>query len=93
MQQDPLQLDYGEEPPARRVRGLRSIVALAVLGTAIYGLRKLETMPYRPPYDTSTFLGGRELEYARFLIVLLSIAWCAIFFRFAVSLVWRRRTA
>ncbi|MDQ3438774.1 MAG: hypothetical protein M3478_00315 [Planctomycetota bacterium] len=55
-------------------------VALALLPAAIYGLRVLETMPYRPPADMRALLGGAEIAFVRVLIRALAITWfaCAI---------------
>ena len=55
-------------------------VTLALLPAAIYGLRVLETMPYRPPTDMSTLLGGAEIAFVRVLIRALATTWlaCAI---------------
>jgi hypothetical protein len=61
-------------------------VSLLVVGLIIFGLRKLATWPYRPPYDMSTFLGGPELAFVEELIMFFAVVWCALLFGFIVSL-------
>jgi hypothetical protein len=51
----------------------------------LFGLRKLETMPYRPPVDMSTFLGGPELAFVRAMMLLFAVVWCGLLVGFVVS--------
>lgn len=85
-----------DETPATRAarQGLAYVLFLVLLlaGAAIYGLRVLEHMPYRPPDDMSTMLGGEELAAVRGLIVVFGIVWCAAFVAF-VAVCWPRRRA
>ena len=57
-----------------------------------YGLHVLEHMPYRPPDDMSTMLGGEELAAVRGLIVVFAAVWCAAFVAF-IAVCWPRRRA
>ena len=86
MQQGSHQLDYRAEPRLRRTGRWWFLGALIVVGTIIYGLRQLETMPYRPPYDMSTFLGGPELAFVAALIKFFEIVWCVLLLGFVNSL-------
>jgi hypothetical protein len=54
--------------------------ALCFLIAIIWGLFELQRMPYRPPHDMSTFLGGNEIVLMRGIITMLSAVWlaCAI---------------
>ena len=87
-------LDY--ETPATRVarQGLAYALFLVLLlvGAAIYGLHVLEHMPYRPPDDMSTMLGGDELAAVRGLIVVFGVVWCAALVAF-IAVCWPRRRA
>ena len=65
MQPETRQLEYRVEPTYRRRSRLCFGLGLVVVAIILVGLRKLETMPYRPPYDMSTFLGGPELAFVR----------------------------
>lgn len=84
------QLGYHVEPTHRRGIRLWLGLALLIVSFILFALRKLETMPYRPPYDMSTFLGGPELEVVRGLIMLFAVVWWALLIAFIVS-VWRGR--
>ena len=86
MQQQPYHLDYrADVPPRSRALWWYSL-ALLVVGAAIIGLRKLATMPYRPPYDMSTFLGGPELAIVNALTMVLIVIWCALLVGFTIRL-------
>ena len=85
MQQEKHQLEYRVEPTYRRGTRLWFGPGLAVFALILFGLRKLETMPYRPPYDMSTFLGGPELALVRGLELLFAVVWCVLLIGFVVS--------
>lgn len=59
-------------------------LALVLVAIILFGLRKLETKPYRPPYDMSTLLGGPELAFVRAMTVLFAVVWCVLLVGFAV---------
>jgi len=94
MPQEPHQLDYQRAGALnRRRRGgcglmgrLAFLAALLLVGMIIIGLYSLETMPYRPPYDMSTFLGGPELTFVRALKVFFFVVWCVLLICFVISL-------
>ena len=82
---DPHLLNYSSTPRPSP-RPLCAGLGGALLGIAIliYLLFELQRMPYRPPYDMSTLLGGGEIQLVRFVIAILSVAWLAC----ALALVW-----
>ena len=87
MEHETLHSDY-ETPATRAARqGLAYVLFLVLLlvGAAIYGLHVLEHMPYRPPDDMSTMLGGEELAAVRGLIVVLGVVWCGAFVAFIAA--------
>ena len=85
MQQETRQLEYRVELTYRRRSRLWFGLGLAVVAIILVGLRKLETMPYRPPYDMSTFLGGPELAFVRGMMVVFAVVWCVLLIGFVVS--------
>jgi hypothetical protein len=85
MQQETHQLEYRAEPTYRRRSRLWFGLGLAIVVFILFGLRKLETMPYRPPYDMSTFLGGPELALVRALELLFAVVWCVLLIAFVVT--------
>jgi hypothetical protein len=85
MQQETRQLEYRVEPTYRRRGRLWFGLGLIVVGLILFGLRKLETMPYRPPYDMGTFLGGPELAFVRAMRVLFAVVWCGLLIGFVIS--------
>ena len=77
----PIPLDYATPEPSRQG-------CLAVLGSVLglgavvfWALFELQRMPYRPPVDMSTLLGGQEIADVRFLMWVVALLWI-------VSLVW-----
>jgi hypothetical protein len=87
MRQETRQLDYRAETTHHRRDRLRFGLGLLLVGVILVALRKLETLPYRPPHDMSTFLGGPELGVVRLLMVLFAVVWIGLLVGFAVS--WR----
>jgi hypothetical protein len=85
MEQETHQLEYRVETTCRRRGRLWFGLGLIVVALMLFGLRKLQTMPYRPPYDMSTFLGGPELAIVRVSIVLFAVVWCGLLVGFVVS--------
>jgi hypothetical protein len=71
MHKEARQLDYHVERTRRRHGRLGFGLGLAVATISLFGIRMLGTMPYRPPYDMSTFLGAPELAIVR------TIMWCS----------------
>jgi NO-binding membrane sensor protein with MHYT domain len=54
------------------------ITLLVVVGAMIWALHELAIMPYRPPMDMSTFLGGPEEAFVSALIAILAVIWVTI---------------
>jgi hypothetical protein len=86
------QLDYAANSGDRGRGGVILPLALLVfVGGIIWALRELAVMPYRPPNDMSTMLGGPEEELVWTLIAILAVIWvgiliwCMIRFRHARS--------
>jgi hypothetical protein len=80
------ELDYGIQP--RRERGpLWFGFGLLIVGFILFVLRKLETMPYRPPYDMSTFLGRGSLAIVRVLMLAFAVVWCTLLFKFVAHFI------
>ena len=82
--------DNRVESPVRKIR-LWLAGAWLFEGILIWWLRKLEQMPYSPPYDMSTLLGGPELEFVQFLISVLVVLWVLTLAGFVTSC-WSRRS-
>ena len=93
MRQETRQLEYRVESTHRRRSRLWFGLGLVVVMLALVALRKLETMPYRPPYDMSTFLGGSELAFVRAMMVIFAIVWCMLLVGFVISFRAPRRAA
>jgi hypothetical protein len=91
MQIETNHLDYRAQAPVGRKGRFWFGLGLLIVTIIIFCLRKLETMPYRPPFDMSTFLGGPELALVRALIFLFIGAWCVFLLGFLVSFRTRRR--
>ncbi|HZN65871.1 MAG TPA: hypothetical protein VFB66_11305 [Tepidisphaeraceae bacterium] len=51
---------------------------LLFLAVFIYLLFELQRLPYRPPEGMSTFLGAREIELVRALMIVLAVVWVAV---------------
>jgi hypothetical protein len=90
MQQEPCQLEYRAEPTHRRRGRLGCGLGLVAVTLVLVGLRELETMPYRPPYDMSTFLGGPELAFVRGMEVVFAAIGCALLVGFVFTFRPRR---
>jgi hypothetical protein len=72
-------LEYqSKERRSRAGRVVLPLVLLAVVGGLILALHELAIMPYRPPYDMSTFLGGPEEELVSLLMALLAVVWVGL---------------
>ena len=69
---------------AKRVALIGTLLIMALM---ILGLYELAHMPYRPPHDMSTFLGGPELRIVWMLIALLAIVWLAVLIWFVFTFV------
>jgi hypothetical protein len=56
------------------------LVAIFLLTLFAWALFELQRMPYNPPYDMTTFLGGNEIIFVRELIGLVGcgILSCAV---------------
>ena len=68
------------DPPPRRTAfrvAPKTCVGLVLLvGAALmWGLFELQRLPYNPPHDMSTLLGGPEINTVRILIGLIAIPW------------------
>ena len=85
MHQETHQLEYRPEPTHRRRNRLWFGLGLVAVSLVLFGLRKLETMPYRPPDDMNTLLGGPELAIVRTLMLLFAALWCVLLIGFVVS--------
>jgi hypothetical protein len=73
------QLDYAANSGDRGRRGvILPLAMLVVVGGIIWALRELAVMPYRPPNDMSTMLGGPEEELVWTLIAILAVIWVGI---------------
>lgn len=72
-------IEQDARPLAKKIRPL--LWALGIIGLLILLLYKLATLPYRPPHDMSTFLGGPELLLVWTLITMLGLAWIVLFVR------------
>ena len=70
-------LDYRSEL-GRPGSVLVPLVLLVVVGGLIWALHELQIMPYRPPYDMSTLLGGPEEAFVTCLIAILAIIWVGV---------------
>jgi hypothetical protein len=88
-----IQLEYRAESDELRVGRLWLAVGLVIVGAMIFGLRKLETWPYRPPHDMTTFLGSRELAFGGAAMVLLAMVWCPLLVKLFLSFRPHRRDA
>lgn len=76
---DPRPLGYCHEPPTNRFRPQQVMSAvLLFLAVFIYLLFELQRLPYRPPEGMSTFLGAREIELVRALMIVLAVVWVAV---------------
>ena len=53
-------------------------VALAVLTLILWGLFELQRMPYNPPIDMRTALGGSEIGAVRAFMGMLAIPWLVL---------------
>jgi hypothetical protein len=72
-------LDYAVKSGRRRRGGVvLPLGLLVVVGGIIWALHELAIMPYRPPYDMSTLLGGPEEELVSALIAILAVVWVGI---------------
>ena len=85
MRQETQHLHYRAAAPRPRRNRLWFGLGLLVVGAIVVGLRKLETMPHRPPHDMSTFLGRAELAFVRAMIVCFTAAWYVLLVGFVVS--------
>lgn len=77
LMEHPNQLDYYVQSRSRpRPATVWTVWALLVfLPLAIFGLFKLQRMPYRPPADMSTLLTSDEIRAVWLLMAALSIVW------------------
>jgi hypothetical protein len=83
----------GYQSKKRRPRSIAlPVVLLVVVSGMIWALHELAIMPYRPPYDMSTFLGGPEEEFVSALIAVLAVVWIVILF-WCVACFRRRKDA
>jgi hypothetical protein len=72
-------LDYAVKSGGRRRGGVvLPLGLLLVVGVIIWALHELAVMPYRPPNDMSTLLGGPEEEWVSALIAVLAVVWVGI---------------
>ena len=68
-------LAYRAEAPTPKLGRAVLLVALVILPVLIYLLFELQRLPYRPPQDMSTLLGGSEIAAVRVLIGVLAVGW------------------
>jgi hypothetical protein len=85
--------DDDETPGVRTARQWLACVLVLVLllvTPLLYGLHKLEHMPFRPPSDMSTLLGADEIEMVRRVFRLLAVVWVVVLVGLTLTL-WQRR--
>lgn len=63
----------GEQNCRRSVRLVAPTLCIFVIALLLWALFELQRMPYRPPHDMSTFLGGSEIAAVRLLMGVIAV--------------------